>query len=115
MLPLLEKEKTWTSPKEWKTYINKLPLGINIASFIGHSDIRMKAMGIARSLKDNESATKEEEKQMFIMLNDPLDEGFIGLSTMDNPWIKWMVTNTGQIRHRLFTLPGKNEKVSSNY
>lgn len=88
MLPLLEKEKTWTSPKEWKTYINKLPLGINIASFIGHSDIRMKAMGIARSLKDNESATKEEEKQMFIMLNDALDEGFIGLSTMDNPWDK---------------------------
>ena len=25
---------------------------------------------------------------MFIMLNDALDEGFIGLSTMDNPWDK---------------------------
>lgn len=33
MLPLLEKEKTWNSPKEWKDYISKLPLGINIASF----------------------------------------------------------------------------------
>ena len=88
MLPLLEQEKTWSSPREWKEYINKLPLGINVASFIGHSDIRMKAMGIARSLKDNESATKEEEEQMFTMLNDALDEGFIGLWTMDNPWDK---------------------------
>lgn len=88
MLPLLEKEKTWSTPKEWKKYINKLPLGINIASFAGHSDIRMKAMGIERSLKDNLAATKEEEMEMVQMLKDALDEGFIGLSTMDNPWDK---------------------------
>lgn len=88
MLPLLEKEKTWNTPKEWKAYINKLPLGINIASFIGHSDVRMKVMGIDRSLSDGESATKEEENLMARMLNDALDEGFIGLSTMDNPWDK---------------------------
>ena len=88
MLPLLEKEKCWNAPKEWKEYINKLPLGINVASFIGHSDIRMKAMGIKRSLIDGESATKQEEELMLKMLNDALDEGFIGLSSMDNPWDK---------------------------
>ena len=88
MLPLLEKEKSWNAPKEWKTYINKLPLGINVASFIGHSDIRMKALGIERSLSDNVTATKEEKDQMLGMLNEALDEGFIGLSTMDNPWDK---------------------------
>jgi N-acyl-D-aspartate/D-glutamate deacylase len=88
MLPLLENEKTWNTPKEWKAYINKLPLGINIASFIGHSDIRMKAMGINRSLSDNVSATKQEEEIMLTMLNEALDEGFIGMLTMDNPWDK---------------------------
>lgn len=88
MLPLLQKEKNWNSPKEWKAYINKLPLGINVASFIGHSDIRMKAMGINRSLSEKESATEAEKLAMFNMLNDALDEGFIGLSTMDNPWDK---------------------------
>ena len=88
MLPLLEKEKSWNAPKEWKEYINKLPLGINVASFIGHSDIRMKAMGIKRSLIEGESATKQEEEIMLKMLNDALDEGFIGLSSMDNPWDK---------------------------
>lgn len=88
MLPLLEKEKTWNTPKQWKAYINKLPLGINIASFIGHSDIRMKAMGIKRSLTDNVTASKQEQELMIKMLDDALDEGFIGLSTMDNPWDK---------------------------
>lgn len=88
MLPLLEKEKTWNSPKEWKAYINNLPLGINVASFLGHSDLRMQVMGIKRSLLDGETATKEEQSSMHAMLKDALDEGFIGLSTMDNPWDK---------------------------
>lgn len=88
MLPLLKKEKTWNSPKEWKEYINKLPLGINVASFIGHSDIRMNAMGIQRSLTEGETATKQEKAHMSKMLNEALDAGFIGLSTMDNPWDK---------------------------
>lgn len=88
MLPLMEKEKSWSTPKEWKTYINKLPLGINISSFAGHSDIRMKAMGIERSLKEGVTATKEEQKMMADMLNEALDEGFLGLSTMDSPWDK---------------------------
>ncbi|WP_417197894.1 N-acyl-D-amino-acid deacylase family protein [Bizionia sp.] len=88
MLPLLQKEKTWTNAKEWKAYISKLPLGINVASFLGHSDLRMHAMGIERSLQDNETATKEEQDHMLHMLNEALDAGFIGLSTMDNPWDK---------------------------
>ncbi len=88
MIPLLEKEKTWNSPREWKDYINKLPLGINVASFIGHSDLRMKVMGIRRSLIHGETATPKEQDVMKSMLNEALDEGFIGLSTMDNPWDK---------------------------
>lgn len=88
MLPLLEKEKTWNTSKEWKTYISNLPLGINVASFVGHSDLRMKVMGIERSLQDGETATKQEQETMNRMLNEALDEGFLGLSTMDNPWDK---------------------------
>lgn len=88
MLPLLEKNKTWNSPKTWKEYINKLPLGINVASFIGHSDLRVKAMGLQRSVSDNEKATKQEQQLMTKLLNEALDEGFLGLSTMDNPWDK---------------------------
>lgn len=88
MLPLLEKEKTWASPKEWVKYVEQKPLGINVASFIGHSDIRIKAMGIKRSVTDNEKATQAERQAMEGMLKEALDEGFLGLSTMDNPWDK---------------------------
>ncbi len=88
ILPLLEERKTWNTPGEWKEYIGSLPLGINITSFIGHSDIRMKAMGIERALTKGEKATEAELSQMNEMLNDALDEGFLGLSTMDSPWDK---------------------------
>lgn len=88
MLPLLKREKTWQTAAEWKAYVNQLPLGINIASFVGHSDLRMKVMGIERSLTKGVRATKEEENRMATMLHEALDEGFLGLSTMDNPWDK---------------------------
>ncbi len=88
MLPLLKAHKTWHTPREWKAYIQSRPLGINVASFIGHSDIRMRAMGIARSLQEGVKPTPAEKKQMATLLEDALDEGFLGLSTMDNPWDK---------------------------
>lgn len=88
MLPLLEKVKTWDSPKTWKTFINELPLGVNVASFIGHSDLRSKVMGLERSVSHEIKATEAEENKMNEMLNDALNEGFLGMSTMDNPWDK---------------------------
>ena len=88
MLPLMEREKKWNNVKEWKEYIESKPLGINVASFIGHSDLRIRAMGMARSVQDHIAASKQECKLMEDLLNEALDEGFVGLSTMDNPWDK---------------------------
>lgn len=88
VLPILETKKTWANPKQWVQTLNKLPLGINIASFIGHSDIRAKAMGIEASVQKNQKATQYEQELMSQYLTDSLDAGFIGLSTMDSPWDK---------------------------
>ena len=88
VLPLLKEKKTWGSAKEWVDIIKQLPIGVNIASFIGHSDIRAKAMGIERSVKEGEAASEEEQALMNQYLNEALDAGFIGLSTMDSPWDK---------------------------
>lgn len=88
MLPLLEKEKTWNTSKGWLEFIEQKPLGINVASFVGHSDLRIKAMGIGRSLSDKEKATEAEKELMSKLLEEALNEGFLGLSTMDNPWDK---------------------------
>lgn len=88
MLPLMKQKKTWNTPAEWVECIERSPIGINVASFIGHSDIRNKVMGMERSVTEHESATKDERKQMEGLLKAALDEGFLGMSTMDSPWDK---------------------------
>ena len=50
LFPILRKEKNWSTPREWIAHINSLPIGPNLASFLGHSDIRAAVMGIDRSL-----------------------------------------------------------------
>lgn len=88
MLPLMEQKKTWNSPKEWIEYIESSSLGINVSAFVGHSDLRVKVMGMERSVKEGEKATEKERKEMELLLKDALDAGFLGMSTMDSPWDK---------------------------
>lgn len=77
---LLKKRKTWNSPTEYFDHLDTLPLGPNIASFLGHSCIRSYVMGLERSLTHNEQPTKAELKQMNDLLNEALDVGYLGLS-----------------------------------
>ena len=88
VLPILQEKKSWNSPQQWIDVIQNLPLGVNVASFIGHSDIRAKAMGIDDSVKEKHMASKQQQDLMSTYLNEALDAGFIGLSTMDSPWDK---------------------------
>lgn len=60
LAPILRERKTWSTPREWIAHIESLSLGPNIASFIGHSDIRTRVMGIERALTENERPTKPE-------------------------------------------------------
>ncbi|HHH50459.1 MAG TPA: N-acyl-D-glutamate amidohydrolase, partial [Saprospiraceae bacterium] len=88
LYPILKDEKTWSSPAEWVKHINSLALGPNIASFIGHSDLRIKVMGIDRSLDKKEKPTNKEISEMETYLEAALDEGFVGISMQHNPWDK---------------------------
>ena len=81
VLPLLHKVKSWRSPTEFKSFFQNHPLGPNLAPFIGHSDIRVRAMGLQRAVS-NVRPTKPEMQAMEDMLNEALDCGFVGLSTM---------------------------------
>ena len=88
MLPIMKEHKTWSTPAEWVEHVKTLPLGVNVASFLGHSDLRAHVMGLSRSLKRGERATPDEQQKMNGLLDEALDAGFLGLSTMDNPWDK---------------------------
>ncbi|MBX7169422.1 MAG: amidohydrolase family protein [Pyrinomonadaceae bacterium] len=88
LFELLKDGKSWSTPQEWINHIQSLNVGPNVASFIGHSDIRAKVMGIDRSLNESEKPTLDEINQMQKMLEAALDAGFIGISMQHNPWDK---------------------------
>ncbi len=73
--------KTWSTSEEYIAAIEDLPLGPNLCSFIGHSDIRTVTMGLERSTDDDIKPTRAEVARMERMLTEALDAGFIGLST----------------------------------
>ncbi|MBX2872776.1 MAG: amidohydrolase family protein [Saprospiraceae bacterium] len=88
LFPILKDQKKWSTPEEWIDHINTLPVGPNLASFIGHSDIRAAVMGIDRSLDKSERPSKEEIQRMGEILESALDAGFVGISMQHNPWDK---------------------------
>ena len=87
MLDILEEHKTWQTPQGWAGAMNELPLGPNVASLLGHSDLRSSIMGIERSTT-NARPTRQEREAMVAGLEEALDAGFVGMSTMTNPWDK---------------------------
>lgn len=88
VLEALEKKKTWTGPDDWRRAVEDLPLGPNVASFIGHSDVRASVMGLGRSTDPKHSPSRTELRQIDDRITSALDAGFLGVSTMTNPWDK---------------------------
>ncbi|MCW2769339.1 MAG: hypothetical protein JWR27_772, partial [Aeromicrobium sp.] len=88
VLSSLEEAKTWTTPQGWVDALERLPLGPHVASFLGHSDVRASVMGMGRSTDPAQKATAGEKAEIERRLEDALDAGFLGISTMTNPWDK---------------------------
>ena len=88
VLPLLERVKTWKTPREYRAHLDAKGLGPNVSCFMGHSDLRCAAMGLGRSVTKGEEPTSDELAQMKQWLSDGLDAGFLGLSVNTNRWDK---------------------------
>ncbi len=88
VLPILQANKTWSSPTEWIDHVKTLPLGPNVISFLGHSDLRTSVMGLERATDRAETPGEAELKRMEAVLREALDAGFLGLSTMCLKWDK---------------------------
>ena len=86
VLPLLQQIKTWNEPRGYRDWIDRHPLGPNVASFIGHSDIRVRAMGLHRAVDLHVMPSDDEQRQMSVLVEAALDQGFLGMSCMTNPW-----------------------------
>jgi N-acyl-D-aspartate/D-glutamate deacylase len=84
----VKEAKTWTGPAEYVKTLDSLPLGANVAAFIGHSDIRAAVLGLGQSVDDTYRPTRAEIGRMKLMLADALDAGFVGLSTLRSSFSK---------------------------
>jgi N-acyl-D-aspartate/D-glutamate deacylase len=77
----MDRHKTWTNAREYIAALESLPLGPNIATFLGHSDMRAAVMGLDRATRKNERPTPDEQSQMDRWLTEALDAGFVGMSS----------------------------------
>ncbi len=86
--PILQKLKTWNGHREYLQHLETLPLGPHVASFVGHSAIRAHVMGIERSLEKGVRPTSDELARMDSLVEEGLNEGYVGLSIQTLPWDK---------------------------
>lgn len=81
VIAAVDDNKTWSDCNGYVTALESLPLGPNIAAFIGHSDMRTAVMGLDRATRDDERPTASEQARMEQMLREALDAGFVGMSS----------------------------------
>jgi N-acyl-D-aspartate/D-glutamate deacylase len=79
----LENNKTWSTAAEYVDKIDALPLGPNVGSLLGHSDLRTAVLGLERATDDSVRPTDAELDRMAALLDEALDAGMLGMSGMD--------------------------------
>jgi N-acyl-D-aspartate/D-glutamate deacylase len=79
----LNAKKTWSTPGEYVRALDDLPLGPNVSSMLGHSDLRTSVLGLSRATADDLKPTNAELERMAAMLDEALDAGLLGMSGMD--------------------------------
>ncbi|GHG92573.1 amidohydrolase family protein [Comamonas sp. JC664] len=95
---LLEERKTWNTLGGYLEHLEGLPLGPNVASFLGHSALRAHTMGLHRSLEPGVRPREDELRGMEALVREGLDLGYLGLSIMTLKWDK--MGGTRDIRSR---------------
>ena len=76
----VEAAKDWASASDYVAALERLPLGPNLAAFLGHSDIRTATMGLDRATRKELRPSPTEQRRMERWLAEALDAGFVGMS-----------------------------------
>jgi N-acyl-D-aspartate/D-glutamate deacylase len=83
VIDALDAKKTWSTPAEYVQALDDLPLGPNVSSMLGHSDLRTSVLGLSRATTDHVKPTDAELDKMAARLDEALDAGLLGMSGMD--------------------------------
>lgn len=78
-----EQKRNWSGPAEYVQTLEALPLGPNVSSLLGHSDLRTSVLGLDRATTANVTPTNAELEKMAERLEAALDAGMLGMSGMD--------------------------------
>ncbi len=70
---------TWDNPRDYMTHLDELPLSASIAPLMPHSMLRIEVMGLNDSI--TRDPTKAEIDRMAGILEESMQEGYIGMST----------------------------------
>jgi N-acyl-D-amino-acid deacylase len=70
---------TWETFPEYLANVERLPKGLNYGMYIGHSALRMYAMGARRGLE--EKASEDDLRRMEAAVSEALKAGALGFST----------------------------------
>lgn len=81
VVSIVGEHKVWGSAGEYAAALESLPLGPNVAAFIGHSDVRTAVMGLDRATRADVRPSAAELALMESMVVEALDAGFVGLSS----------------------------------
>lgn len=82
----LPQGKSWPTFRAYLEHLEHLPLGPNVAALLGHSALRVRVMGLERSVQG--PAGSEEVAQMRRLAAEGIDAGFCGLSVDMVHWHK---------------------------
>jgi len=78
----------WNSVTEYYQHLETLPIGPNVATFLGHSNLRMHVMGLDRSFMQKD-ASEEELKKMEAIVEEAMKAGYLGISIDMLPFHRW--------------------------
>ncbi len=79
----LTSNRTWATAAEYVDAIDALPLGPNVGSLLGHSDLRAAVLGLDRATDATVKPSDTELEKMAALLEQALDAGMLGMSGMD--------------------------------
>lgn len=76
----VDEHRDWSTAEQYVAALERLPLGPNLAAFLGHSDMRTATMGLDRATRKEVRPSRREQARMESMLDEALDAGFVGMS-----------------------------------
>lgn len=79
----LSSNRTWSTAADYVKAVDALPLGPNVGSLLGHSDLRAAVLGLDRATDPAVRPTGDELAKMAALLDEALDAGLLGMSGMD--------------------------------